>query len=115
MTSPEMKKAPALSGVTGAIRTETIPLEGNETMNTIQAQAADNFSTYNIATGNARISIESDRDYWQNDTLPNRVRLTDNADAHLLLSPAEALSISAALTAVAVHLMEQDSAEGVAA
>lgn len=87
-----------------------------ETMNTIQAQAADKFSSFEITTGHARIFIEENREYWGGDTtVPMAVRLTDNSESHLLLSAAEALSVAAALQAVAVHLMEQTGTEREAA
>jgi hypothetical protein len=39
------------------------------------------------------------------------VSLTDDHDANILISPAEALSVAAALQAVAVHLMESEPRE----
>lgn len=62
------------------------------------------FASFDLSTAHARIFVESEGEYQGNDDL--RVRLTDNNDAHILLSAAEALSVAAALQAVAVHLLE---------
>lgn len=70
-------------------------------------------SRFDLTTGNARITVESDNQYWGEGALadPARadlVRLTDDMDAHMLLEPSEALALAAALQAVAVHLMEDE-------
>lgn len=121
MSTYGKKKAPALGGATGAIRnrkTNHLQEEG-KTMNTSIPQAGsgrEKFSSFEVATGHARIFIEENREYWGGDTtVPLAVRLTDNSESHLLLSAAEALSVAAALQAVAVHLMEQASTEQKAA
>lgn len=76
-----------------------------------QSTPDKSFSTFDIATGHARIFVEENREYWGGDTtVPMAVRLTDDSESHMLLSPAEALSVAAALTAVAVHLMETTEA-----
>lgn len=121
MNTPETKKAPALGGATGAIKNrKSLPFqEEGITMNTSIPQAGsdrEKFSSFEVATGHARIFIEENREYWGGDTtVPLAVRLTDNSESHLLLSAAEALSVAAALQAVAVHLMEQASTEREAA
>lgn len=68
-----------------------------------------------LALSDCRVDIESDRAYWGDDSIEDRVRLTDTAESLLLLTPAEALSVAAALQAVAVDMLEQQSREGVAA
>lgn len=85
-----------------------------ETMKLIIPESS---SRFDISTGHARIEVQSERDYWIADggytdrvnylaDAGDLVRLTDDQGAHLLLSPAEALSIAAALQAVATHLLE---------
>ena len=88
------------------------PYQG-ETMNTIQPQHADKLSSaFSIATTHARISVGSEREYWADNALPDVVRLTDDSESHMLLTPAEALSVAAALQAVAVHLIRRSTEAG---
>lgn len=42
------------------------------------------------------------------------IELTDDHDSNLLMKPTEALAVAAALQAVAVHIMEAESKQGVA-
>lgn len=75
-------------------------------------------SRFDISTGHARIEVQSEADYWRphDGTYASEiaeqgdlVRLTDNSESHILLSPGEALSVAAALQAVATHLLEDKS------
>ena len=100
------KKAPNALQRTRGQKSETNNHEGNQTM-TILADTPDarKFSTrFDLRTRNTRVEVQSERDYSAEDV--DLVRLTDDQEAHLLLSPAEALSVAAALQAVATHLLE---------
>ncbi|MFV0435590.1 MAG: hypothetical protein ACK5LO_16655, partial [Leucobacter sp.] len=87
-------------------------------MNTSVPRDPARFDTrYDVRTKHARIAVESERAYWAEHGYPERVdyltgagdlvRLTDDQDAHLLLSPAEALTVAAALQSVATYLLEE--------
>lgn len=117
MTSPEMKKA---SAATEAIKkSEPNPYEGEQTMSTVP-QTADKFSNeFSIATTHARVYIEPDDDYCEKYGIKPEQRALDTAgmlrldtgEDVVFLSPAEALSVAAALQAVSVHLLEQQPRE----
>ncbi len=108
------KKAPIELQLDEANTDNPIPYqEEGATMNASIPEIAVNFD---INTGHARVQIQSEADYWRDYDQPyadevtekgDLVRLTDNSEAHILLSPAEALSVAAALQAVAIHLMER--------
>lgn len=88
----------------------------------ILSQPCENnkFTHFDLTTGHARIRVQSEADYWhQYDSQHSTditqagglVRLTDDSDAHILLSPTEALSVAAAIQAIAVGLLERSPRE----
>lgn len=101
------KKAPALDGVSGAIDNQNKNLERRiDSVNTIQPQTTDNFDTrFKLSTGQTRILIEAAEDPVVSER--RVVSLNGEDSLHLRLRPEEALSVAAALQAVATYLLEE--------
>lgn len=98
MTKQEKGKAPAGTRASNQIEIGNIKMINNSLPDT-----TDFDTKFILKTGHARVWVQS-----QN--VPNAdpvVELTDDFESNLLLTPAEALSLAAALQSVAVHLMEE--------
>ena len=70
-------------------------------------QAVDKFDArFILSTAHARIWVQPETHGRTGEAI---VELTDDYESNLLLSPTEALSVAAALTAVATHVLEEES------
>lgn len=94
------KKAPIELQLVEANR---IRLEGKESMHTTLPVIGHK---YEIATIDGRVWLESERDFWGAPELAPNVRISAENGSHFVISAPEALSIAAALNAVAVRLMD---------
>lgn len=103
MTSPEMKKAPALGGVTGAIENrKTNPFqEEGITMTPILSRNPRNVELFDteIRVGNKTV-FASDSTVWVHTEI-----------GALSFTPEQACAFAAALSAVGVHVMEETIGE----
>ena len=106
----EMKKAPALGGVSGAIKSDPIIQEGEQTMSTLPRIPA------HFDTAIQVVGLTVAPGVMTGGTKPDESVVTlTTRDELLSFTPAEACALAAALSAVAVHLLEQADTEQEAA
>lgn len=103
-------KAPALGGVSGAIKSEPNPYEGEQTMSTVPRIPAH----FETAIKVAGLTVAPNQLSGGSEPDENVVTII-TLEETLLLTPAEACALAAALQAVAVHLMESTELEREAA
>ncbi|QZY52712.1 hypothetical protein [Leucobacter tenebrionis] len=112
MNSPKQKALNAEQFGDSREEGKTNPLGKGTIMN--QSTPEKSFSTFEVATAHTRVYIESDDEFCAQAGISNEMRVLDTTgmirldtgDDVTFLRPAEALSVAAALQAVAVHLME---------
>lgn len=105
--TPRKNMAPNVTGTHAEAEHRSNPYKKEETMtSTVPHPSENSDAQFILSTGHARI--------WVKPALHGRtgesiVELTDDYESNMLLSPAEALSVAAALTAVATHVLEEES------